>query len=209
MSRALGNCLHFRYPRFRVTHPSTRITFEVGQRVHPCRDSHVYTSRQYYFKISKHGQISRHTDLGYSRRFLARFFSHPIFSAKLFSSRLSRFFRDRILEYHPRIRWIISLGEKWALGRNAFGIAVGNNIGREFFIRAKAILALLTKSTGFYLLCRGVKWFCGEQSMGRGRILAHDVLVERRKCSKRRSAFELWHFLSRGVAMWMAHPSPA
>lgn len=34
--------------------------------------------------------------------------------------------------------------------------------GGNFFIRAKAILALLTKSAGFYLLCRGVKWLCGE-----------------------------------------------
>lgn len=42
----------------------------------------------------------------------------------------------------------------------------------------------------------------------RGQILAHNVL-ERRKCSKRRSGFELWHFLSRGVALWMAHPGPA
>lgn len=142
-------------------------------------------------------------------KILSKIFFPPNFLRQAFFFEIKPFFRDRILEYHPRIRWIISLGEKWALGRNAFGIAVGNNIGREFFIRAKAILALLTKSTGFYLLCRGVKWLCGEQSMGRGRILAHDVLVERRKCSKRRSAFELWHFLSRGVAMWMAHPSPA
>lgn len=61
-------------------------------------------------------------------------------------------------EYHSRVRWIIWLSKKKKWRGKRVQIVLGNNI--EFFIRrAKAILALLTKSAGFYPLCRGAKWF--------------------------------------------------
>lgn len=45
-------------------------------------------------------------------KILSKIFFPPNFLRQAFFFEIKPFFRDRILEYHPRIRWIISLGEK-------------------------------------------------------------------------------------------------